>query len=290
MNIIIRYHDDSFWYENQKENLIQQIKWCNTHEYGPNNYNLSEIGIDDPVGIVSPHAGFLCSGPYASLSFKALKQFAQEPDLFIIFGPNHTGEGSRYSIFPSPGSWETPLGSLSIDKDVSDQIKSEISEKHNIELKYDKNAHITEHSIDNQLPFLQYWFGSKHIVPICIMDQTYSNCVKIGETIGEIINNQKPNKHVLLIASSDFTHYVRHEKAKEQDLEVIKYLEKMDLETANQIKRQKNVSACGFGPIISLLSAAKKLGKTKSKCLAYGTSGMTCSSKNQVVGYASLIV
>jgi AmmeMemoRadiSam system protein B len=285
-----RIHKDSFWYENSKKGLLNQIEWCYDHEYGPNNYSFDKFMIENELGIVTPQAGFSCSGPYAAVAFEALKQKTNHPDSVIVLGPNHTGLGPSLSIFPSPGIWETPLGNITIDEQLSEELYSKINEIPNLSLEYDTKAHITEHSIDNQLPFLQNIFPKSSIVPICIMDQRYKTCLKLGKVIADIIQKNVSKKKILLVASSDFSHYIEHQEAFNRDNKVINQLMEMKLDVAEQIKNQENVSACGFGPIITLFSAAQSLGKSKAEKLIYGSSGLTCSSKAQVVGYGAIIV
>ena len=286
----VRLHENSFWYENSQKGLLEQIKWCYGHKYGPNNYNYSNISVDTPIGIVSPHAGFECSGPYAALSFELLKRNSKSPDTVIMLGPNHTGMGSFISLFPSPGIWKTPLGDLTIDQDISQEIFQESEKFPDLNIEYDTLAHKNEHSIDNQIPFLQNIYPKVSIVPICIMDQRYHICSSLGGIIAKIIEKNKTKKNILIVASSDFTHHVPHEKAVDQDTKLIDKLIELNLENANNFKNEKNVTACGFGPIIALFSAAQKLGKLMGEKIAYGTSGLTCSSKDQVVGYGSLII
>ncbi|MHA1990730.1 MAG: AmmeMemoRadiSam system protein B [Candidatus Hodarchaeales archaeon] len=285
-----RVHEDSFWYENSKKGLLNQIKWCYDHEYGPNNYSFDNLAIENPLGIITPHAGFSCSGPYAAVAFEALKQKTNLPDSVIVLGPNHTGLGPGLSIFPSPGMWETPLGNISIDEQLSEELSSKINENPNLSLEYDTKAHVTEHSIDNQLPFLQNVFPKSSIVPICIMDQRYKTCLELGSVVADIIRKNESKKKILLVASSDFSHFIEHQEAFNRDNKVIKELMEMKLEAAEHVKNQENVSACGFGPIITLFSAAQSLGKSKAEKLIYGSSGLTCSSKVQVVGYGAIIV
>ena len=286
----VRLHDNSYWYENSKKGLLDQINWCYEHEYGPNNYDYSNLSIDQPIGIVSPHAGYSCSGPFAALSFEVLKRFSNPPDTVILMGPNHTGMGSLISLFPSPGIWKTPLGDMFIDRDICQQLFEESKESHDLEIEYDTFAHNNEHSIDNQIPFLQFIYPKVSIVSICLMDQRYEVCRTLGKVIAKIIEVNRSKKKILVVASSDFTHYIQHEKTVDQDTKLISKLVDLNLDEANKFKKEKNITACGFGPIIALFSAAQSLGKLKGEKLAYGTSGLTCSSKHQVVGYGSLII
>ena len=286
-----RQHNDSFWYENNKQKLIDQVNWCYNHRYGPKSpANTIKIDIETPIGIVSPHAGYTCSGPYAAHAFNALKQKISALDTVIILGPNHTGYGSTISVFPVPGTWETPLGNLKLDEELSEELIKQANEKFDLVFDYDSNAHLEEHSIDNQLPFLQLAYENCKIVPICIMDQRYNTCILIGKLLAQIIKNNQTTKKIAIVTSSDFTHYEPHNIVTQKDQQVIANLEKMDLIKANELKNSLNVTACGFGPILALFSSAKELGRTRAKALAYGTSGLTCSTKDQVVGYAALIV
>ena len=286
-----RQHIDISWYENDSPQLINQVDWCYKHQFGPIAVAAdAKIDIENPIGIVSPHAGFSCSGPYAAHSFNALKKKKLSVYTAIILGPNHTGYGSAIAVYPVPGIWETPLGDIELDQKLSDELMDATKTEFDLDMDYDRNAHLEEHSIDNQLPFLQLAYEKCKIVPICLMDQRYTTCISIGKLLAKIIKDNQNTKNIAIIASSDFTHYEPHAIVSKKDQQVIANLEKMDLAKANELKNSLNVTACGFGPILALFSAAKELGKNRAKVLAYGTSGLTCSTKDLVVGYGSLIV
>ena len=244
--------------------------------------------MDSLIGVVSPHAGLSCSGPFAALAFESLRRNVGNNDTIIVLGPNHTGMGAPLSIFPTPGNWETPLGEIQLDDPVARRLL-EIGQnsEEELDLAFDSHAHVQEHSIDNQLVFLKAILPEVRVVPICMMDQRPKICRMLGKILATII---KEIKNTYIIASSDMTHYVPHKQAEEQDRQVLKVLTEMNLEEAIRIKNALDVSACGFGPILTLFTAAKESGKKKGILLGYGTSGMTCGSKDAVVGYASMAV
>src|SRR6056297_247153 len=203
------------FYDANKESLSQQISNCFLHEIGPQ--RLPEHGKNiqnerNIKGVISPHAGFIFSGPIAAYHFLRLS-YEKTPQTIIIIGPNHRGLGQEIAIM-SAGYWETPLGNIEIDEQMAKEIIN-YDDKHLI--KEDAQAHAFEHSIEVQLPFLQfiYPFNQFKIIPICIANQQ----IDIMQYLADVIYRATKNKPPLLIASSDFTHYEDQESAKRKDIE-----------------------------------------------------------------------
>jgi MEMO1 family protein len=269
------------FYAGTKAELRDQIAKCFTHRLGPGKIpSVENKGKRKIIGIISPHAGYMYSGPIAANGYSRLA-LDGTPDVAIIIGPNHTGYGSGVSIL-TDGLWETPLGSLAIDNYLAKQIQtsSEIMD-------VDEAAHQYEHSIEVQLPFLQFLYNqSIKFVPICVMMQDIQTSREIATTI---IDQTKETNYVI-IASSDFTHYEPHEKAVRRDKMAIDAIMNLDDSKLNELGETNKVTMCGYGPITALISAARKLGDVKTEFLAYGTSGDITGDTSSVVGYGSIII
>ncbi len=279
------------WYDHEKDQLNKKIEWCFKHKVGPGKLpQAPEIPkkINSLLGIVSPHAGYSCSGPHASHGYLEISQHKNIHSV-VVLGTNHTGMGSPTSLFPK-GEWQTPLGSIEIDDELHDQFSQGIKDsKNDIGFAIETDAHIEEHSIDNQLPFLQYSIQNEFkLLPIVMWDHSLKTCQIIANTLSEI---KKTNgDKVLIVASSDFTHYLSPSEAQRRDQQVLLNLIDFDLETAVRTQKSLKASICGFGPIVTLFAVGKQINMTKCEVLAYGHSGQTCGDNSRVVAYTSLIV
>jgi hypothetical protein len=203
------------------------------------------------------------------------------PSSIVIIGPNHTGTGSGVSIITS-GKWRTPLGEVQVDKALSEAIKrgSEI-------IDVDEVAHAHEHSLEVQLPFLQHLFGGEFkIVPICMMLQD----VRTSKEVGDAIGKASVGKNVVIIASTDFTHYESQRSATMKDHRAIDKIIALDPESLTQTVEEEAITMCGYGPVSAMLQASKKLSAKKAELLKYATSGETAGPMPQVVGYGSIAV
>jgi len=267
------------FYAGTKDELTDQITRCFTHRFGPG--SVPKPILDGPrklVGIVSPHAGYMYSGPVAANGYGRVAADGM-PDAFVILGPNHTGQGSGLSI-QTEGAWETPMGVASIDSDLARKIhqSSGLTD-------IDERAHANEHSIEVQLPFVQFLFkDAVKFVPICMMMQDLETCREVAKSIIEATKG----KHAVIIASSDFTHYEPHETASRKDKEAIDAILRLDDEALNGLGESSRVTMCGYGPITTLIAAAKMLKNTTGELLAYRTSGEITGEHGAVVGYCSL--
>lgn len=265
------------FYSLEKTRLIQQIESCFRHKFGPKTIKKERF-----IAAVVPHAGYIYSGAVAAWVYSKISE-----GNYIIVGPNHQSIGSKFAIMKKY-IWKTPLGEVVVD----DKMAEKFMEKCKI-LEYDILPHQYEHSIEVQLPFLQYRFGSSFkFVPISVINQFadddfLEDCVYIGESIGEVL---KEEKNWVLIASSDFSHYVPQETAKKIDKKLIKTIEKLDEKKFFEIIRKTDASICGFGPIAIVMAAAKKLKAKRGKLLCYKTSGDITEDFSSVVGYASIII
>ena len=233
---------------------------------------------EEVIGLVSPHAGYMYSGPVAGAVFSRIKV----KDTFIIMGPNHTGMGKPLSIM-TQGTWRTPLGEVEIDSELGNKILA-ISKY----LTEDRVAHEYEHSIEVQLPFLQYFKTDIKIVPIVLGYASSVTYKEIGKEIAKAI--KELNKEVVIIASSDMTHYEPQESARMKDGKAIEAV--LDLNEDELLRRvdELNISMCGYAPTVSLISAAKELGATGAELVRYQTSGDITGDYSSVVGYAGIIL
>jgi AmmeMemoRadiSam system protein B len=268
------------FYESNPEKLRKQIEWSFKHPLGPG--KIPEIGKkskrENPFFLV-PHAGYIYSGPIAAHSYYYLGEEGK-PDTIIILGPNHTGLGSMVSAWPK-GEWETPLGTVKIDEELLIKL---VRESGIIDL--DERAHLYEHSIEVQIPFLQYLFGSDiKIIPITIMMQTPDVAENLAEAISKLIKNT--NKDIVVLASSDLNHYDPHDVTLTKDELAIKEIEKLDYKGLFRVVEEKDVTACGYGPIMTVLILAKKFNR-KPYILKHATSGDTSGDKSSVVGYLAV--
>ena len=237
-----------------------------------------KVAKEEVIGLVSPHAGYVYSGPVAGAVISKVKF----KDTFVIMGPNHTGMGKPLSIM-TQGTWKTPLGEVEIDSELGKQILATSSH-----LEEDHVAHQYEHSIEVQLPFLQYFKPDIRIVPIMLAYASGDIYKEIGKELAKAIKDS--NKGVVIIASSDMTHYEPQETAQEKDTQAIEAI--LDLNEDELLRRvdELNISMCGYAPTVSLISAAKELGATGAELVRYQTSGDTTGDYSAVVGYAGVII
>lgn len=268
------------FYAGTKASLLKQIEWCYTHPHGLGEIPKAQAGPRRVVGLVSPHAGYMYSGPVAAHGFAFVAQDGK-PSSIVIIGPNHTGIGSGVSIMTS-GKWQTPLGAVEIDKQLASSIKqsSDIIDE-------DVVAHAGEHSLEVQLPFLQHLFGDKFkIVPICMMMQDKETSEEVGRAIAKAV----AKKDVIVIASTDFTHYESQQSAVVKNGKAIDNILALDWHGLMRTVEDENISMCGYGPVSVMLKATKELGAKKAKLLKYATSGETAGPMPQVVGYGSIVI
>ncbi|MFB5599105.1 MAG: AmmeMemoRadiSam system protein B [Nitrososphaeraceae archaeon] len=266
------------FYPSKKEELLDSLTHC---------FNYSDFGPKDKIkksirkriyGLIVPHAAYVFSGAIAAHAYYEISDV--NADTFILIGPDHNGIGSKVSMIVE-GSWKTPLGIVEINNTISEKIMNASS---NISI--DVNAHNYEHSLEVQIPFLQHIKQDNFtIVPILLKDQDSDTAIELGKSVSEATRNTSS----LIIATSDLTHYETYEQAYNKDLELIKKIERLDIESFYRNIRELNVSLCGQGPIAALIKAVKLQGAKNGILLKYSTSGDTeCDYKNTVVGYSSI--
>lgn len=223
--------------------------------------------------LVSPHAGYVYSGFTAAHAYKMIQ--GSKYDCVIVVGPSHREYFNGISIYPGD-AYETPLGEIPINNEVREELLKEQTA-----ITVSDSGHRSEHSIEVQLPFLQRVLGEFSFVPIIIGDQRRQLCNELAEAIVRVAKN----RNILLVASSDLSHYHPYDEAVMLDNRVINELEKFDSETfINEIENH-SFEACGGGPIAAVMNAARQLGADKAEILYYCNSGDITGDKSGVVGY-----
>lgn len=230
------------------------------------------------IGAVVPHAGYIYSGRVAGAVYARLIL----PDLFVILGPNHTGVGAGVAIM-TEGTWETPLGRVPIDTELAQAIV-----RNSQTIEEDDLGHRREHSIEVQLPLIQASGRPFSFVPICLFSSEYAVCQDVGLAVARSI--AESNRSVLMLASTDMSHYVSGEQAKIKDHLAIEAIVACDPQRLHRVVRREGISMCGFHPTTALLVAARELGATSAELIDYATSADVTKDDSSVVGYAGLIV
>jgi len=230
------------------------------------------------LGILAPHAGLVYSGPVAGAVYSRIVL----PDVFVLIGPNHTGLGSPVSIMTS-GQWMTPLGPVAIDEALAVAIKARSRR-----VQDDMLAHLREHSLEVQLPFIQYQKKDFSIVPIQMMDTRFETCADLGNAVAAAVSEQK--REVLVVASSDMSHYVSAGEARTKDHKALGRILELDARGLYDTVRNEDISMCGYGPAVAMLTACKALGATRAELVKYANSGDVSGDYDQVVGYAGVVV
>ena len=233
---------------------------------------------EEVIGAVSPHAGYMYSGPVAGAVMSRIKL----RDTAIIMGPNHTGRGKPLSIM-TEGEWSTPLGKAKIDSELARRILAASAY-----LQEDSTAHQFEHSLEVQVPFLQYFKSDIKIVPILFGFATGSIYKQIGKDIVRAIKDL--NREVVIIASSDMTHYEPQESAEKKDNQAIAAILELNEDELLRRIEELDITMCGYAPTVCLISAAKELGAKAAELVKYQTSGDTTGDYSSVVGYAGIII
>ena len=267
------------WYAGTPNRLRDQIEHLFLHRLGPGSLPfVNKEGQRNLVGLVVPHAGYMASGPVAAHAYHHLAKDGK-PDVIVIFGPNHTGRGSALSIM-NEGAWRTPLGDVEIDVETANKI---VGASNIIDV--DDLAHVSEHSIELQLPFLQYLYGSGFkFVPVCFGMQDLVSSREVGEAVADALRG----KNGLVIASSDLTHYESQKRAEKKDMLAVDAALRLDEEAYYRVVESYGISTCGYGPTMGAIVASKDLGAGKSELLCYKTSGDVLGDSSAVVGYASI--
>lgn len=229
------------------------------------------------VACLVPHAGYKYSGAVAGNVFARLDL----PRQIIILGVRHFPRGQALAII-SDGAWQTPLGAARIDAGLAMQLGNACPL-----LREDAVAHSTEHSLEVQLPFLQVLAGEFQFVPIALGTVRFEDLCAVGEAVARVIATQK--EPVLILASSDMNHYEDDATTRKKDQQAIDQMIKLDPRGLYDTVRREEISMCGLGPAVAMLTAARRLGASKSELVKYATSADVTGDINEVVGYAGMV-
>jgi MEMO1 family protein len=230
------------------------------------------------LGCVVPHAGYMYSGPVAGAVYSHLNL----PKRYVILCPNHTGMGTPLSIM-STGSWVTPLGEVPIDEELASALK-----EHCDLLVEDSLAHRQEHAIEVQVPFLQALVEDFSFVPVAVGTSRFEALDQLGKALAKSIRNEA--ERVLIVASSDMNHYESDEVTRVKDRRAIDPILALDPRGLWETVTRHNITMCGFGPTVAMLTAALDLGATHAELIKYATSGDVSGDREAVVGYAGIAI
>jgi hypothetical protein len=231
-----------------------------------------------PLGCMVPHAGYMYSGHVAGAVFQRLPARAT----YIILCPNHTGRGAPLAIM-SKGEWLTPLGGVPIDTELAGSLQ------HSCHLLMeDARAHEDEHAIEVELPFLQRSVGAFTFVPIAIGVSRYASLEALGHGMAQALKSSAGP--VLIVASSDMNHYEPDDVTRIKDHKAIDQILALDPTGLYEVIHKEDISMCGYGPAVAMLTAVKDLGATQAELVRYATSADTSGDRGAVVGYAGMVI
>lgn len=267
------------FYAGTERALRREVEGCFLHPLGPRSVPKAvERGARSLVALVCPHAGYTYSGHVAAHAYHQLAGDGA-PEAVVLLGPNHTGLGSGVSLYRE-GAWRTPLGDVQVDSELATRIQ-----RASRYVDIDEGGHRFEHSIEVQLPFLQYLFGEGlRIVPISMLMQD----LVVSRDVGGAVAEAASGRDILVIASTDLTHYEPATVAEAKDRVAIDAILRMDEEKLHSAVESGHISMCGYGPTSAAIVAAKGLDARRAQLLCYRTSGDVTGDRSQVVGYASL--
>ena len=228
---------------------------------------------------VAPHAGYVYSGVPAAATFLSIKELAKA-ETVVVVGPNHTGAGGLVAL--STEDWELPTGIVKNDTEFGEAMLKGANF-----LKEENDAHRMEHSIEVQLPFLQHVNPKAKIVPVCMMEQGIEGARDVADAV--LAAEKKLGREVVVVASSDFSHYIPSGDAEERDKKAMGHILKLDAEGFQKERKAQDWSICGYGPISVSILYAKAKGSKKGLEVMYTNSGEVTGDYSQVVAYASII-
>ncbi len=260
-----------YFYPATKEDLLQVVKSF---------INAQSIK-EECISAICPHAGYIFSGPTAGLVYSTMII----PETVILIGPNHSGYGEPFAV-SDVDYWNTPLGNIKVDTEVS---KALIYESRYLEA--DNVAHSQEHSLEVQIPFIQFLSQKTQIVPIALSGYIDNPAwIEIGDSIANVIKKYQDVKKITIIASTDMNHYETEEITQEKDNYAIEAILSLDEEMLIERIAEKNISMCGYGPVIATIVASKTLGAKKATLINHTTSGHKNRDYSQVVGYVGITI
>lgn len=269
------------FYEGTREALLKQIEECYLGKLGPG--ALPQVNAQGPrrvLGLVSPHAGYMFSGPTAAHGFAHLAADGL-PEHVVILGPCHRPVSHARVAIQTNGAWLTPLGEAVVDADLAEALAGTWDE-------FALGAYhfAAEHSLEVQVPFLQHIFGDRlRIVPIMILEQS----ARLVRDLGAALSRALSGRDAVIVASTDLSHYVSPQAAQRLDNSLIERMVALDPEGLMDLALGPSMSTCGYGPVAAMLHACSAAGASEAKVLAYSHSGMVYPAA-EVVGYVSIAV
>jgi AmmeMemoRadiSam system protein B len=249
-----------------------------TEAHGYLSQSISNVAATRAIGCIAPHAGYMYSGHVAGAVFGRI----EIPPLCVVMCPNHTGMGRALAMMRE-GSWETPLGEVPIDADFAVALQQRFPALQN-----DAAAHRAEHAAEVELPFLQLRQPNLRMVPIALGTGQFEVLAQLGLALADVVAQQRDP--VLIVASSDMNHYESDVVTRAKDHRAIERILTLDAQGLFDVVTQQNVSMCGFGPAVAMLTAARQLGARSAELVKYATSGDVSGDREMVVGYAGLVV
>lgn len=260
------------WYPGNPEALARDIgNYLDSPEASPSE--------EKPAVIISPHAGYMYSGPVAGYAYKAVSGYKYKT--VVVISPSHRAYFPFVSVW-AEGAFETPLGRIDIDSDLSGLLMG--ASRY---IRDERSPHVSEHALEIQLPFLRYVLGDFRLCPLIMGEQGMPMCAELSGALDTCITNPE---ETLVVASSDLSHFHNAEKADAMDRNVAKLIEAYDIDGLSEALDSGMSEACGGGPIMAAMLYAKTKGRTNAKVLKYATSADITGDRSSVVGYLSAVI
>ena len=256
------------FYPSRRDELLRDIS----------NYSTTSEPALAAIGCVAPHAGYMYSGHVAGAVYARL----EIPQRCVVLCPNHTGAGHPLAVM-TRAAWRTPLGDVAADTELGADLLKRFPM-----LQEDAAAHRSEHAIEVQLPFLQARQAELRFLPIAVGTSDFDALAGLGEALAAAI--AAAGDKVLIIASSDMNHYESDAITRVKDHKAIERVLALDPRGLWDVVMSQNISMCGFGPTVAMLTGAKRLGAKTATLVKYATSGDVSGDHDQVVGYAGIVV
>ncbi|MBD3425992.1 MAG: AmmeMemoRadiSam system protein B [Candidatus Omnitrophica bacterium] len=231
----------------------------------------------DVVGAMVPHAGYMYSGRVAGEVYSRLTS----SETYVVISPNHTGYGSRFAV--SSESWNTPIGEVEVDAELVDLVR-----KNTDLVEDDPEAHVYEHSVEVQIPFIQTVAPKAKILPLTVQRAGIEQLCEVSGALSTSVKDLQ--RDVTVIASSDMTHYESRRSASEKDKLAIQKILDLDPEGLIEMVEARNISMCGYVPVAMMLMYSKDMDAGESELIRYTDSGEVTGDTEQVVGYAGIII
>ncbi|OIP37547.1 MAG: AmmeMemoRadiSam system protein B [Deltaproteobacteria bacterium CG2_30_63_29] len=242
-------------------------------------YCMRGVKAPPALAVVVPHAGYVYSGETAGKVYSR----AQIPRRAAIFGPNHTGVGDPFAVSPAE-RWLTPLGPVPLSSSLTSLLSALPGATR------DARAHLREHCLEVQVPFLQYFQPELEIAAVVVSRHSLEACRRIGEALGDALLELDEEDRPLLVASTDMTHFLDEASARAQDLDAIEHILALEPAGLYDTVMSRDISMCGVMPTTIVLFAAARMGATRAELVEYTSSARASGDSSRVVGYAGLVV